>query len=93
MASGGLLAALLLIFNKILRLAISEPSSAINPCETDAIELCFSQFETVSLSEVRDIIFHLKCSFCPNDTVSLRILNDGSDIASLSILSNINSLK
>ncbi len=66
-------------------------TSVVNLGETDATELCFNQFETVSLSEVHDIISHLKRSIFPNDSVSLRILKDGSDIVGPSILSIINS--
>lgn len=66
-------------------------TSAINLGETDATELCFNQSETVSHSEVHEIIFHLKRSFCPSDTISLRILKFGFDIVSPNILLIINS--
>ncbi len=45
----------------------------------------------MSLSEVHDIISHLKRSIFPNDSVSLCILKDCSDIVGPSILSIINS--
>lgn len=72
-----------------IRASIGTPAAKSSVMDT--IGFCFSQFETVSLLEIHDIIFHLKHSLCPSDTVPVYILKDGVDIISLSILSTINS--
>jgi len=58
---------------------------------TDLTKIYFSQFELVSLSEIRNVILHLKRSLCPSDAVVLSILKEGVDIVSPSILAIINS--
>jgi len=64
-------------------------SVVVNPVLTDLTKIYFSQFELVSLSEIKNVILYLKRSLCPSDAVVLSILKEGVDIVSPSILAII----
>ncbi len=76
---------------KVEKIRISLPTSSAESVMPPACVRSFELFEQVSLTEVMDIIMHLKPTSGGCDVVPLHLLKEMVDVVGLSITSIVNS--